>query len=74
MLIVKLFFFHLRKKKQDEEEAEQKRKATETAYQGRYNLCTLSPFVGTYCLSSGSVHVLDHVGIYCENDTWINRT
>lgn len=31
-------FSHLRKKKQDEEEAEQKRKATETAYQGRFSL------------------------------------
>lgn len=35
--ILKLWFSNLRKKKQDEEEAEQKRKATDTAYQGRFS-------------------------------------
>lgn len=34
----RLFFSIFRKKKQDEDEADQKRKATETAYQGRFRL------------------------------------
>lgn len=54
MLIFFVCFFKFvlpRKKKQDEEEAEQKRKATEIAYQG--SLGSLSLYEGLYFLGKG---------------------
>lgn len=59
-------FSNSRKKKQDEEEAEQKRKATETAYQGRFILHTVKALLRIMYFFLWKSNMLDHIGIYCE--------